>query len=105
MPAKQSVTALGLIVLMASVAVAQQSVIGLGASSCLFWTGQRNAKASFSWEQWLLGYVSGAGAPEIPLLKDPDGEAVLAWIDEYCRSHPLDQLGVAGHAYVVAHSH
>jgi len=29
------------------------------------------------------------------LLKDIDGQSALAWVDNYCREHPLNALGSA----------
>jgi hypothetical protein len=80
------------------------AAVGIGTSSCLFWTKEREIKQSFSWDQWLLGFVSGAGSRGISPLTDPDGVQVLAWIENYCRANPLDQLATAGHAYVTVHS-
>jgi hypothetical protein len=34
----------------------------------------------------------GCRAPEVDFLQKTDGEAILAWVDNHCRSHPLDSL-------------
>jgi hypothetical protein len=39
----------------------------------------------------------------VPLNNVADGEAVLAWIDNYCREHPLDLIADAAMAFATAH--
>jgi hypothetical protein len=44
------------------------------------------------WEEWVLGFVSGANiyddSPE--MLKQMDEHAIFAWVDDYCRTHPVE---------------
>jgi hypothetical protein len=44
------------------------------------------------WEEWVLGFVSGANiyddSPE--MLKQMDERAIFAWVDDYCRTHPVE---------------
>jgi hypothetical protein len=47
---------------------------------------------------WALGFLSGvnmAGNADTEFLAGFSGEALLAWLDNYCREHPLDQFPVA----------
>ena len=73
------------------------TVLGAGAVSCGKWTQQRQNRNDMQIGGWALGFVSGANAMEtnIDFLEAPDADAVLAWVDNYCRSHPLDQVSTA----------
>lgn len=83
---------------------------GAGGDSCGTWLATRNAKdtggmlTSSLYNQWLLGWVSAAGyygeALGKPLgkpmrLRTTDGAALFAWVDNYCREHPLDPIALA----------
>ena len=49
-------------------------------------------------EYWALGFLSGvnmAGNADTEFLAGFDGEALWAWLDNYCRDHPLDRFPVA----------
>ena len=55
------------------------------------------------WKEWVLGFVSGSNiyAEHPELLPAPiDARAIYAWIDNYCRSNPLDNLYDASFALV-----
>jgi hypothetical protein len=86
---------------------------GVGNSSCGTWTQDRataaNAKANargdpmdrlsaLTDETWVTGFVSGYshGAS----LKDTDGDALAAFMDNYCQVHPLDTIATAAAALV-----
>jgi hypothetical protein len=69
--------------------------------SCGAWTEERGHATAYwrYWkpimEGWVLGFVSGANIyvdehPEI--LEGVDARAINAWIDNYCRAHPLEPL-------------
>ena len=66
------------------------------ASTCGTWTAER--KSSTQWlsaGNWVLGFMSGpASALDRDLLGGLDSEAVMGWMDNYCRAHPLDQIAV-----------
>jgi hypothetical protein len=93
---------LSLIVLSAP-AMAQASLIGASQQSCGSWTHERKNDSSMSYvyASWIVGYVSGLNATGVTVLKSPDllkgidGNAVIGWMDNYCRSHPLENLGDA----------
>jgi hypothetical protein len=88
-------------------------VFGYGSSSCMFWSKERVANPGFTsaWDQWLLGFVSGARrqssthSSDPNPLSDPDGVAVLAWIHNYCKdeTHGLHQLWQAAQSFILAH--
>lgn len=75
-----------------------------GMESCGAWVknraGQpapsRSAKVDSA---WLAGYLSGvAVARDIDFLKGVDDNTIKLWMDNYCRSHPLDLIGYAADA-------
>jgi hypothetical protein len=87
-------------------------------SSCGAWTAASLAPKTeeihfriLGW--WLQGFLSGVGvthglAPDgLPYypLKGMDSPGVFAWIDNYCKAHPIENIDDAGWAFVVAHPH
>jgi hypothetical protein len=54
---------------------------------------------------WVMGYLTGVntasthrGDPDFLLRTNIDGPAAWAWIDNYCRANPLDNLFNASQA-------
>jgi hypothetical protein len=52
---------------------------------------------------WVIGYVNGVNAynndgRDFLLATDPN--AIVAWVDNYCRSNPLEHIFDAAHALV-----
>jgi hypothetical protein len=88
-------------------AAAGQSVTltGLGTGPCGTWTAVRHDRKAADAEQWVVGFLSGAAvfSKDLAPLNGVDADAVWAWIDRYCRAHPLDALSEAGKSFVVAH--
>src|ERR1700733_6651247 len=71
--------------------------IGDGANSCGAWTQERaqDSQRVQLWKGWVLGFVSGVNniSDQHPdFLKQVDAPAIYAWIDNYCRSNPLDHV-------------
>jgi hypothetical protein len=80
--------------------------MGAGSDSCGTWTANRTPSgiAASPHEQWVVGYLSGvAGWSALDPLKGLDGDAVLAWMDNYCRAHPLVMISNAVDAFVREH--
>ena len=79
--------------------------IGEGNSSCGAWTleRQQNSVRSTLYATWVLGFVSGQNADDsLPdFLKGVDAGAILGWIDNYCRSNPLEKVVGAADSLVV----
>jgi hypothetical protein len=79
--------------------------IGEGANSCGAWTFERqqNSTKSALYATWVLGYVSGqnADASTTNFLQGVDAGAILGWIDNYCRSNPLEKIVTAAGSLVV----
>ena len=93
-----------------SLAMAQTSTaLGSGTKSCGAWTEDRrtpDTHAAFQDMQWVLGFLSGVGfmgQGEIDPLNGLDAHAVWAWIDNYCRDHPLSRISGATAAFKNAH--
>ena len=65
--------------------------------SCGMWVNEHRLQSPVSnqYEAWLLGFVSGwsvtAFLPSNPLGKI-DGVGAIEWINNYCATHPLEQL-------------
>ena len=96
-------------VLMTTAAAAQTYArIGAGTSSCGTWTAARRnmTGANVQNEAWVFGFLSGVGwvgqNGDNPL-QGLDGNAVSAWVDNYCRSNPLKSIGEAAGALAFAH--
>lgn len=66
---------------------------GAGVASCGKWLEARKAENYYTYGQWVLGYIS-AMSMELRL-KQSDSDAISAWMDNYCREHPLDTIQTA----------
>lgn len=92
-----------MLLIAANFAFAQQvRTIGAGLETCGKWTQDRGAntlEAKIGWSQashWVSGYLSGVFLSlEFDPLKNTDGPAILGWLDNYCRAHPLDTISQA----------
>jgi hypothetical protein len=75
-------------------------VFGQGVTdSCGAWLEARrksSTQAGFQ-SQWVAGYLSGTNAESNgpDFLVETDFDGLMAWIDNYCRSHPLEKVGIA----------
>ena len=94
-----------------SLAMAQTyTAIGPGNDSCGTWMADRrtpHTQAALQDMQWVLGFLSGVGfigkQDGIDPLNGLDAQAVWAWIDNYCRDHPLSLIASAAAAFKNAH--
>jgi hypothetical protein len=70
------------------------SEYGAGAASCGHWLASRNDHALHGIQiNWVLGWVSAAGYYNVQgALRETDADAVSAWVDKYCREHPLSEI-------------
>ena len=82
-------------------------LIGAGMSSCEIWTADRTARNvdAVQDEQWVVGYLSGVAiwTPDLNPMKGVNAQAVWAWMDNYCREHPLVAIKDATSAFVEEH--
>jgi hypothetical protein len=88
------------------------TAMGWGNGSCGSWTAARRTPQGMQARgngEWVLGFLSGAGAMGLSQGYDPlhgtDPEGVLAWVDNYCRDHPLESIAEAASAFIHAHPH
>ena len=78
------------------------NLIGSGTGSCGKWLESRqNLAVHYQHQQWVYGFLSGVNwETSGPQAKPPDGEAVVAFVDTYCRNNPLHILALAAAALV-----
>jgi hypothetical protein len=70
-------------------------MFGEGNRSCGAWIKEKSNQRVLT---WVLGFVSGANAYQANrqyLSNKSDALAIFAWIDNYCRAHPLETVGKA----------
>ena len=75
----------------------QYKLYGAGTQSCGVWLEARRG-VSTNWTslgQWALGWVSAVGNYGVRTLRQTDADAIAAWLDNYCATHPLDNLATA----------
>jgi hypothetical protein len=103
---QKMIAAIFAIVVIASAAHAEslppdQDIIvwGAGGSSCGKWTLARQSRSVNAglYTQWVAGYLSGKNVespsnPQNDPLKGTDFAGLMAWIDNYCSSHPLEAI-------------
>ena len=80
------------------------SVIGVGLWSCGSWTAARRDRTRQGPEQRVVGFLSGIGYEgvderEITFWPKWTPMAFRAWVDNYCRAHPLDPIVTVGQAF------
>lgn len=83
--------------------------IGPGiAFSCGAWLEARKTPngEAIQQEAWVTGYVSASNAfsvaaKQTDFLVGLDTPALFAWLDNYCRQHPLERLIAASDALIV----
>jgi hypothetical protein len=93
--------------------------IGAGNKSCGSWSAHRHeynpggrptagTQASTEDASWVVGFLSGIGfvgeKGDDPL-NGVDADGVWAWIDNYCRAHPIESIARAASAFYFAHPH
>jgi hypothetical protein len=66
------------------------------APSCGEWVAHREKSSPLALgdTHWLLGYLAGAGAASgKDYLSGSDNASIYKWMDNYCRSNPLRDVG------------
>ena len=71
--------------------------LGPGNASCGEWTKERksNIHSAQARQSWVLGYLTAInlyGPWSYDVTKGTDREGLMAWIDNYCASHPLESV-------------
>jgi hypothetical protein len=108
--------AMGLVLAATTITIASaeqriSSMIGAGSESCGSWTANRRGgsiarlSARVQNQQWLFGFLSafGVAGKGLDPLHGMDDEGVVAWVDNYCREHPIDSIQDAGVGFVLFH--
>ena len=81
----------------------QYEILGYGNNSCGTWTKHRKAGAWYGTAGWVLGIVTGYNAYTdgvYNIAEGTDNQGLLAWIDNYCSSNPLEKVLAATNALV-----
>ncbi len=78
------------------------SIWGAGQESCGRWTSLRgDENADEVLKQWILGFLSGSNwRTRDQQAKPPDTDAVIAFVDRYCKNNPLHRILQAGVALI-----
>jgi hypothetical protein len=79
---------------------------GAGTSLCEEWTAARADHSAQSYEQWVLGFLSGIsymGLGELNPARAADAEGIWSWTDKYCQVHPDHEIAEAAAAFIAAH--
>lgn len=79
-----------------------ETVAILGVPSCGQWVAGRTKDSQHIkgelYKSWLMGYISGlsmelnATILKVDVLKDTDAESLFLWMDNYCKTNPLNTL-------------
>lgn len=102
-----------LIVLAIGYSANSHAVILLGTPSCGQWVAGRTKDSQQAsevvqhikgeqYKSWLMGYLSGLAAisnavkNDVDVLKGAEAESIFLWMDNYCKTNPLDTLSDGG---------
>jgi len=69
------------------------TIYGVGAKTCGTWIEKRRTNDHFDMGQWMLGYISATDYYAFEL-KESEGQAFIAYMDNYCQQNPLDEFAV-----------
>jgi hypothetical protein len=87
-----------LFVLTARIAAQEQAVLGQGNISCSSWLENHRSDdvQGAARIAWILGYITAfnqyGSKPERDVTEGRNTEEITAWIDNYCRRHPADNV-------------
>lgn len=76
--------------------------IGMGTNSCGKWIeAAKNPVGRAQYRSWVLGFLTGVNwHSNSTQAKVPDAEAVMVFIDEYCKRNPLHIVALGAAALV-----
>jgi hypothetical protein len=79
----------------------EKHLYGVGERSCRVWVAERSDWPNFVLNvSWVEGFVSGVGSTGVKMNRSDANPHMVAWIDQYCAAHPLDDLATASAALV-----
>jgi hypothetical protein len=71
-----------------------------GDISCGKWSKDRSSgivKDQLSLASWLIGYLNGVARwSEVDILTNADRESLMVWMDNYCKTYPLESIDHGG---------
>jgi hypothetical protein len=90
-----------------SLPLRERMVLFLKPNSCGGWIDVRRPRSvNQGKEGWVLGFLSGVNSGEDKdFLTNTDAPSVWAWFDNYCSTHPLDDLVTAADALIAELRH
>jgi hypothetical protein len=103
----RTLIAIGLALWASGASAATGRLLGPGTHSCGFWQEERRTPGvlKLGFEAWVLGFLSRAGLDEtlnkvsgLNITAGTDVKGLSAWIDNYCRDNPLDDVATAAAA-------
>lgn len=105
-----------LIISAAASASDQPDILGAGGQSCGSWQSERQSAQATRYvsskleaqSHWILGFITATNLALFPknnLTEETTGSAMMYWIDNYCKEHPLDNLATATSALVLELTH
>ena len=70
------------------------TIVGAASQSCSTWTNRtKNAVVKGAFESWAVGFISGLNVSgDREIVGGGDFTAIIAWMDQRCRSRPTDKL-------------
>jgi hypothetical protein len=82
---------------------AQITMLGVQNVTCGTWTQERQVRSQTSWllGEWVLGFLSAVNATghqNNDLLAGKDHNGIYGWIENYCKTFPLQQFPAAVYA-------
>jgi hypothetical protein len=75
------------------------TVYGAGTQSCGKWMAEKNPLVHGNVDSWVLGYVTALGG--VASARTTDSQAIIAWVENFCRANPLTGVHEAAAALVV----
>jgi hypothetical protein len=88
-----------LVGLLVSTSTVAETITTLGDHSCSTWIRNREAKGSGEIADlaWLNGFLTGFSfGLNKNILADTDSETASLWMDDYCKSHHLEDISLPG---------
>jgi hypothetical protein len=74
-------------------------ILGAGADSCGAWSAQKGTALGNLNNMWILGFVTAVNRYALMIddnvARGTNAEGLFAWVDNYCRAHPLDNIATA----------
>ncbi len=91
--------------LMSVPATATGNIWGGGASDCGVWLERRKNDNDLQQAQWVMGFISSYNyyigyKDDVDVFGDVSWQAVMAYIDKYCRENPLKTIPDAADAFI-----